>query len=463
MNWTLILTSMLPENLLLLGIVLLVLLEIVMTRPRFSQGLALVAIVAAALVSVWLGLHGYGGIAFPGHFSVNSGELLAKGAILVLAVPVVMICRDDFPDSGPFYPLVLSSLYGLCLVTSSDSFLTLFLGIETMSLPVYVLVLLAFRRGGSLEASLKYIILGGTATALLLMGVSLLYGGTGTMSLGAFAQGAQSHDPLAMAGVVMVLAAFYLKAAVVPFHMWAPDAYEVATIPVTAHMSVLVKAGVLLAALRVFGTATLPPVLSGMLVVPPLLSIVWGNLAAMRQTSFRRMIAYSSIAHAGYLFYAFLGEGPGRFQSVVFYLMTYGVMNLAAFAVIPPCDDDTRRDNLDQFRGLYQREPFAAIVIALAMFSLAGIPPLPGFIGKFLIFRNVMDAGHPLVAVLGLVGSYLGIYFYLRVIQFMFMSPPVVSSQRGHLRRLPLLAAILCLIGALLLTLFPGSFLMACS
>lgn len=459
MNWTLIITSMLPENLLLLGIILLVLLEIVMTRPRFSQGVTLLAILSAALASAWLGINGYGGAAFPGHFSVNSAELLAKAAVLGLAVPVVLICRDDFPDTGPFYSLLLSSLYGLCLLISSDSFLTLFLGVEIMSLPVYVLVLTAFRRGESLEAALKYLVLGGTATATLLMGASLLYGATGTMSLGAFTQVALSGNPLALAGVVMVLVAFYIKAAVVPFHSWAPDAYEVATIPVTAHMAVLVKAGVLLAALRIFGDVTLSPMLSGLLIVPPLISIVWGNLVAMRQTSFRRMIAYSSIAHAGYLFYAFLGAGPGRFSAVVFYLMTYGVMNLAAFAAIPPCEDDARRDNLDQLRGLYQRDPFAAIVIALAMFSLAGIPPLPGFIGKFLIFRNVMDAGHPVVAVLGLIGSYLGIYFYLRVVQFMFMSPSAEPAFSTARRGLPLVAVLLCLAGAVLLAIFPGWFL----
>lgn len=459
MNWALIFTAMLPENLLLLGILILILFEIGLPRPRYAQALALVTIFAAALAAAWLGLRGYEGIPFPGHFSVSPQGLLAKAAVLFMALPVILVCRDDFADAGPFYPLLLSSLYGLCLLLSSDSFLTLFLGIETLSLPVYALILLAFRRGESLEASLKYLVLGGTATASLLMGASLLYGGTGTLALTAFAQGAQSTDALTVSGVVLVLVAFYLKAAVVPFHTWAPDAYEATTVPVTAHMSVVVKAGVLLAALRTFGAATLSPVLCGLLIVPPLLSIVWGNLAAMRQTSFRRMIAYSSIAHAGYLFYAFLGAGPGRLQAIVFYLLSYGVMNLVAFAAIPPCADDARRDNLDHLKGLFQRDPRAAILIALAMFSLAGIPPLPGFIGKFLIFRNVMEAGYPLVAVLGLVGSYLGIYFYLRVVQYLFMSPSETTPIPPVRRTLPALAAGLCVAACLLLAVFPGWFL----
>ena len=199
--------------------------------------------------------------------------------------------------------------------------------------------------------------------------------------------------------------AFFLKAAIVPFHTWAPDAYEGASVPVTAYMATIIKAGVLLAAVRLFGAAPVARPLVDLVAILPLISIVWGNLAAMRQTSFRRMIAYSSIAHAGYLFYAFLGEGPGRFQAVVFYVLAYGLMNLLAFAALPHDDDDAAADRLDGLRGLFQRAPYAAVMLAIAMLSLAGIPPLPGFVAKFLIFRNVMAAGYTTYAVLGLVGE----------------------------------------------------------
>ena len=342
--------------------------------------------------------------------------------MLALAVPVLLLARDDFPE-GPFYPLFLSSLYGFCLMLSSDSFLTLFLGLELMSLPVYVLVLLAFGRPESPEAALKYLVLGGTATAMFLMGVSLLYGGSATLALSSFANALGSHDVMAIAGIVLVVLAFFLKAAIVPFHAWAPDAYEGASLPVTTYMATIIKAGVLLAALRLFGVTPVSGPMVDLIAILPLVSIVWGNLAAMRQRSFRRMIAYSSIAHAGYLFYAFLGDGPGRLQAVVFYLLAYGLMNVLAFASIPPDDDDATRDRLDTLRGLFQRDPYAALMIGIAMLSLAGIPPFPGFVAKFLIFKNVIAAGYTTYAVLGLVGSYLGIYFYLRVIQMMFMSP----------------------------------------
>src|SRR6185503_18212917 len=218
----------------------------------------------------------------------------------------------------------------------------------------------------------------------------------------------------------------------------------------------IVKAGVLLAAVRLFGAEAVPRPMADLIALLPLASIVWGNLAAMRQQSLRRMIAYSSIAHAGYLFYALLGEGPTRFQAIAFYVLVYGLMNVLAFAALPPEPDDAARDRLDNLKGLFRRDPFAALMIAVAMLSLAGIPPFPGFIAKFLIFKNVIAAGFTLYAVLGLVGSYLGIYFYLRVIQFMFMSPDAPTASTAPRRGLPLTASVACLAGAVLIAVFPG-------
>jgi NADH-quinone oxidoreductase subunit N len=255
---------------------------------------------------------------------------------------------------------------------------------------------------------------------------------------------------------VLVVLAFFLKGAIVPFHAWAPDAYEGASVPVTAYMATIVKAGVLLAVVRLFGRAQLATPMLEIFAALPLVSIVWGNLAAMRQPSLRRMIAYSSIAHAGYLFYALLGDAAGRLQAVAFYLLAYGLMNLLAFAALPAAADDLERDRLDNLKGLFHRAPYAALMLAIAMLSLAGIPPFPGFVAKFLIFKNVMAAGLTTYAVLGLVGSYLGIYFYLRLIQFMFMSPDAQISGAAPRRALAVAASVACLAGAVLITVFPG-------
>jgi NADH-quinone oxidoreductase subunit N len=453
MNWIDLLTAMLPEHLLLAGIVVLIGLEIVSDRPRGALAVALASVVAAAAAAYWLFASGANVSPFAGQFSVDPKWSLAKALVLVLAVPIVLMSREEFRE-GPFYPLLLASLYGFCLLLSADSFLTLFLGLELLSLPVYTLVLLAFRRPQSAEAALKYLVLGGAASAAFLMGVSLLYGGSGSLGIAAFTAALPSNDAMAIAAVVLILVSFFLKAAIVPFHAWAPDAYEGASVPVTAYMATIVKAGALLAVLRLIGEARVSGYTAGLIAVLPLVSIVWGNLTAMRQASFRRLIAYSSIAHAGFLFYAFLGAGAGRFQAIVFYLAAYGVMNLLAFASLPQDADDVARDRLDSLKGLYARRPYAALMIAIAMLSLAGIPPFPGFVAKFMIFRNVMMAGYTTYAVLGLVGSYLGIYLYLRVIQYMFMSPS--ATREPAPARVAVSAGLLCLAAAIVLLLLPG-------
>jgi NADH-quinone oxidoreductase subunit N len=449
--------AMLPEHLLLAGIAVLITLNVLEIAGKHAATVAIGAVLAATVIAVLLAIDQFEGSPFPGHFSVDQPTLAAKAVVLALTLPLLQLSRREFGNDERFYILLLSSLYGVLLVSSSDGFLTMFLGLEIMSMPVYVMVLLAYQRHAAAEAALKYLVLGGAATAMFLMGASLVYGATGSLALDAFAQAAQAKDTLANVAVMLVLVAFFLKAAVVPFHAWAPDAYEAASVPVTAYMAVVVKAGVLLGALRVIGTAKLGSPLVDLLAVLPLVSMVWGNLAAMRQTSFRRMIAYSSIAHAGYLFYAFLGDGPTRLQAIVFYLLAYGLMNALAFASLPSGPTDERRDRLDALTGLYRRQPAAALLLGIALLSLAGIPPFPGFVAKFLIFKNVIAAGYTTYAVLGLVGSYLGIYFYLRVIQLMFMGaePEGVASQG----RIAVAAGVLCVVPIIALTVFPGAFI----
>jgi NADH-quinone oxidoreductase subunit N len=352
---------------------------------------------------------------------------------------------------------VLSSLYGSTLLNGAESFLTLFVGIEIMSLPVYALALLAFKRREGAEAALKYLVLGGTGSAMLLMGAALVFGSVGSLSLGAFAAALCGTDLLARAGVALVVGALFVKAAIAPFHAWAPDVYDAASVPVTAYMATVIKAAVLFAALRLFGSTALPGALVDLIALFTLVSIIWGNLAAMRQGSLRRTIAYSSIAHAGYLFYAFLDPGPGRFASVAFYAIAYGLSNLLAFAAIPAAEDDAARDGLEDLRGLFSRRPFAALMIAIAMLSLAGVPPLPGFTAKFFIFTNAMAAGYTAYAVAGLVASYLGLYFYLRVVLILFAAPAEAPGPMpGRLRAPALAATVLCLVGTLILSVLPG-------
>lgn len=455
MNWAAVVVAMLPEHILLGAIVLLIAIEIMSSRRWDALPLSLLALACAVAASAALYFGGFDVAPFPGQLVVDPAAALSKMLVLALAMPVLLIARDDFAEPQ-FHILLLSSLYGACVLVSSESFLTLFLGLELMSLPVYALVLLAYRRPESAEASLKYLVLGGTASATLLMGAALLYGSAGSLELATFRAALGSADAMAKMAVALVVAAFFLKAAVVPFHAWAPDAYEAAAMPVTAYMAAIIKAGVLLAVVRLFGTAAISSFSVELLAWLPLASIVWGNLAAMRQQSLRRMIAYSSIAHAGYLFYAFLGDGPGRFEAVAFYVLAYGLMNVLAFAALPRADDDAARDRLRHLSGLARRKPFAALMIGIAMLSLAGIPPFPGFVAKFLIFKNVMAAGYTTYAVLGLVASYFGLYFYLRVIQHLYMSAEDGAGALSTSGRYALGATLICLVGAILVGVFPG-------
>lgn len=456
MNLGAILIGMLPEHLLLAGVVMLMLAEIA-GRREAGFAIALGALLAALAAAGWMALTGFAGTPFPGHLSVDALAVTGKLLVLGLAFPVLLVSRDDFRDTR-YYALLLSSLYGASLIPAAESFMTLFLAIELMSLPVYVLVMIGLQRPGGTEAALKYLVLGSTATAMLLMGISLLYGVSGSMAISAFADGLAGGQPLALAGAALVVLALLLKSAIVPFHAWAPDAYEAACVPVTAHMASIVKSGSLLAALTVIGTTTLPSSLLMLIATLALVSMAWGNLAAIGQAGFRRLFAYSSIAHAGYLWFAFLGAGDGRSEAIVYYLIAYALMGLVAFSALPRGADDAREDRLAALQGLYHRQPLAAVLIAAAMLSLAGLPPLPGFVAKFLVFQNVLAAGHIALAVLGLLASYLGLYVYLRVVQALFMAEsPAEASARP--RTLAWLALALTALPAGWLMFFPGSVL----
>jgi len=426
-----------------------------------------VAGLVASLASVWLLATGEArGRDLAGALSADDFSLFLQALVLVIAILAVLLSSSYLRacgcERGEYYALLLFSVVGMLGLVSSLELVAMFVALEIMSIPLYAMAGMRRDRPQSQEAALKYFITGSFSSAFFLYGVALLYGACGSTSLEKIARTAGlvsgGSVSLAVLGAALLLVGFGFKVASVPFHMWAPDVYEGAPTPATAFMAAGVKAAAFGAFLRVFGSA-LPGLASqwhplvGWLA---LLTMVVGNLAALAQTNLKRMLAYSSIAHAGYLFYAFLGDGPGRYQAVVFYVLAYGLMNLLAFASLPPGKDDATRDHLDHLTGLYHRDPFGAVMIGIAMLSLAGIPPLPGFIAKFLIFKNVMAAGYTAYAVLGLVGSYVGIYFYLRVIQLLFMTPKEAAAGTPIGHRVAIGTCLLCLIPAILLAVFPG-------
>jgi NADH-quinone oxidoreductase subunit N len=376
-------------------------------------------------------------------------------------------------DRGEFYSLILFSTFGAMVLAASGDVLTLFLGLETMSLGVYALT--AFRRGSprSTEAAVKYFRLGSFAAALLLYGFALIYGGTGHtdfVGIGQAIATGQAKLALVIVGLILVLGGLVFKVSGVPFHMWTPDAYEGAPTPATSFMAVVVKAAAFAMMLRVLLTAFgdtrsmswaagWPPVLAWVAI----LTMTVANLIAGRQESVKRMLAYSSIAHAGYLLVgvvATMRSGDQAGGSVLFYLLTYTVSTAGAFGALILCGRrGAEAVSYEDLASIGRRHPAAALPFALFLLSLAGVPPTAGFFGKWFIFKSAMAGGFSWLTIAGFLNSVLGAYYYLRVLVFMYMrepaagAPVAVPMKSGYVNAALILSAAL----VLLLGVAPGN------
>jgi NADH-quinone oxidoreductase subunit N len=329
---------------------------------------------------------------------------------------------------GEFYALVLFATFGMILMAAGNDLMVFFLGLETMSVAVYVLTGIQRDSSRSAEAAMKYFLTGAFATGFLLYGIALIYGATGTTNLNEIS--AYLVEPLAewpyylVGGALLLLTGFAFKVGAVPFHFWVPDVYEGAPTPVTGFMSVGVKAAAFAAWGRIV-LHELSPLDADWVFPVAILAVATmtlGNLLAIAQSSVKRMLAYSSIAHAGYLLIGIVvGEEWGG-MPLLFYLLSYGFMTAGAFAVVTAlAEGDAERENYSDFAGLGFKRPFLAFAMALFVLSLAGFPPLAGFTGKFYVFRSAVLAGHTPLAIIGVLNSLLSVVYYLRVIVAMYM------------------------------------------
>lgn len=347
---------------------------------------------------------------------------------LASSVVGLLLARDYLVrrglDRGEYYALLLLSTVGAMLLVASQDLLFLFVALETLSLPLYVLAGFALDSQRSQEASLKYFLLGSFASALLLYGVALVYGVTSSTSLARLAQ-AEASFPL-LVGVGLVVVGLGFKAAVVPFHAWAPDVYEGAPVPAVAFMSVLAKVGAVGALLRVL-PVTLPHLLATwqpLVAAASAATMVVGNLGALRQTNLKRMLAYSSVAHAGYLLLGVAAGNALGVWSTVYYLAVYGAMNLAAFGVLTFLERaGSEADEVEDLRGLADRSPAMAAAFALSMASLTGLPPTAGFLGKFYLFTAALQAGLVWLALVGVATSVVSVAYYLRAAYAAYLGP----------------------------------------
>ncbi len=391
------------------------------------------------------------------------------GIVVCLSAPAYLE-RHKIDHPGEFFGLILLALAAVILLGAAADLVTLYLGIDFLGIAAYALAGFAKRDARASEAGIKYFLIGAVSSAIMLYGMSLLYGLTGSTNLTTIGQRLiGGADPAALAAAMLILVGLGFKVALVPFHMWCPDAYEGAPTPITAFLSVAPKAGGFAALLRLFLHA-LPAVPWGpALATLAGLTMTVGNLLAIPQTNIKRMLAYSSIAQAGYIIIGLCVAPPSPegaplssfgAPSVLFYLMAYLLMNLGAFAVVIAVSNQMGSEHINDYAGLIRRSPFLATALALFFLSLAGVPPLAGFVAKLLVFASAIEAHYYSLAIIGVVNSVVSIYYYFNVVRLMFLQP-AASPERVTPERGLFAAVLLTLVLTFALGLFPHAVITA--
>ena len=407
-------------------------------------------LVGAILATIILFIVGDRQPAFNSMISSDQGSLyayiiiLSASALGILLSPAYLK-RLNLVHQGEYYALMLLGTIGMMIMAAAISFLTIFLGLEMLSLALYILCGFVTRRSSSQEAGMKYFLLSSFASAFLLYGIALTYGATGNTSFAGIHSFLISHiaitsslvtsvsyqiPTLLLIGMGLLIVGFAFKVSAVPFQAWTPDVYDGAPAPVTAFMSVGTKAAALIAFARVFDVVlpSIKPNWEPVIWAIAILTIVGGNLLALAQSNVKRLLAYSSIAHAGYLLIGVVAGGAIGLSAILFYLLSYSFMNLGAFGIVSILERaDNTGSSLNEIRGLWYRQPVLAGLLAFFMLALAGFPPMAGFAAKYYMFYAALQSGHPELLIIGVLASVLGMYYYLRVIAAMFMERQAVS------------------------------------
>jgi NADH-quinone oxidoreductase subunit N len=427
----------LPELVLTAGALVVLIADVLLPRDRRG---ALAWVALAAIGATLASLVPFGSTHVEvarGLIAVDRFALFFKILFLVAAAITVLISVPylavEGASPGEYYFLILCATLGMMIMAGGIDLITIFIGLETMAVSFYILAGFIKPNQRSNEAAVKYFLLGAFSLGVLLYGMSLMYGLSGTTNLRAMATAfiGQERDARLELAVILVVAGVGFKIAAVPFHMWAPDVYEGAPTPITAFLSVGSKAASFAMLLRIF-LEGLPSMSADWRLLFYMLSIVTmtiGNFAALTQSNLKRMLAYSSIAHAGYVLIGIVAGTPRGVTATLIYLLIYSFMQLGAFAVIVLLRRaDVVGDELKDLSGLHVRNPFAAFAMLLFMLSLGGIPPTAGFMGKFWLFGAAIDAGYYWLAVIGVLNSAVSLYYYVRVVVFMYLRKETIGS-----------------------------------
>lgn len=405
------------------------------------------------------------GTGFSGMYAVDGLTRGFQWLCLIASALAVLLSQqvlDDLQEQTvEYYALILLSLSGMLFLCGATDFVSLYFSLELMAICIYILVAYFRNQARGVEAGIKYFLLGAFSSGILLYGISLIYGVAGGTTTNfatlndTLALVPKSNSLLVFAGVLMVLVGMAFKVAAVPFHMWSPDAYEGAPTPITAFMATAPKAAALAAFLRVFGTAFQGVAHEW---IPALTyiagaSMILGNIAAVKQQSLKRLLAYSSIAHVGYMLLGVLSHDPvAGAQAVWLYMFTYLIMTIGAFAVVIHLQGKGEGERIEDFRGLGHRQPFLAFAMLVFLLSLAGIPPLIGFFGKFYLFKLAIEQGYTTLTVLALLTSAISAFYYLGVINQMYFKEGGEEGRAalgGALQPIVMGACALVLVGIL--------------
>ena len=425
--------------------------------------MSLIGLLMAAISSLAkfnLPVHSFNGAYVVDHLSVFFTFIFCISSAMAILLSVDFNKREEI-KVGEYYSLILFCTVGMIVLASSTDMIMIFLGIEIISISLYILAGIRRKDIKSNEAALKYFLLGAFATGFLLYGMALIYGATGTTKLAmiskVISEGRIISEPLMLMGVVLLIIGFSFKVAAVPFHMWAPDVYQGAPTPVTAFMAVGPKAASLAAFYRVM-TEAMPELSYSweiLLCIVSVLSMFIGNLGAIMQTNIKRLIAFSSVSHVGYLLIAIIAKSSLSSSSLIFYMLTYAFMIFGVFGIVILLGKKGEENlEIENYSGLAYKHPIIALTMTIFLLSLGGLPPLAGFVAKFYIFSAALKEGYLILVIIAVLNSAISFYYYLKVIVFMYMKEPVKPFNIS-LSPMTLLVIAISVFGTIQLGIYP--------
>jgi NADH-quinone oxidoreductase subunit N len=454
-----------PEIILLISALVILLSSLFVRNKNLPGVIAISAVVAASLYLPYTSKMNPS--LFFNMLTGDSFSLFFKELCLFITGIVILISMGykalDEDRVGEYYFFLLNAAIAMLLAVSSDNLIMIYLSLEMLSLISYILVAFLKHDPKSSEGALKYFLFGALSTGIMLYGISLVYGLFGTTDLSVISSAVSAGEvniSVAFILLLLILAGLSFKCALVPFHMWVPDAYQGAPTAVTAFISAGPKAVGFAVILRIFTKNFFPLYAdwSGLIMLISILTMTIGNIIAISQTNIKRMLAYSSIAQAGYILIGFVVGSAAGMEGVLYYILAYALMNLGAFGCVILVSNSIKSDAIADYAGLSKRDPVPAFMLSIFLLSLAGIPPLAGFLGKFLVFAAAIQSKFIILAVAGVINSVIAAYYYMRVIKYMYLDEPKTTGAEP--KSLPLqLALAIVLAGVLIVGLYPAPFL----